>query len=267
MSSRYITGELVKELNNGFYQLEDHDEYEVDVCCHHRMRRAIEKNAKLNSFRMENPNTEIPFSIPKNRKRHRIKKGIESINAASQWAKANFDPDNLDESFFRGIAKRIFPDMYAGDFAWYRDTGTTISGASVTPPYPYKLQEIEIPKFTEELKSLLKYKEKINGVEAAIYAHLHLVRIHPFVDGNGRTCRVLQDTILDSYGIPVPVIESGERMTYYSLLDSAVYDWKHKGGKERGNVTKGERIFYDYLAGKVNISLEKVIESCNKHNQ
>ena len=109
--------------------------------------------------------------------------------------------------------------------------------------------------------TLFPYTTLFRSITAAIFAHLHLVRIHPFVDGNGRTSRMLQDLILDDYKIPLPIIEPGERGTYYQILDDAIYSWKHEG-EQGSRVTKDEQKFYSFMVGKINVSLDKVLDSC-----
>lgn len=229
--------------------------------CQKNKRKAIKKNAQIHSFRMEHPELRVPFSIPKSTDRKYIKEGIENLEKAFEWGEKNFNPDNFEESFIREIAGRITPELYNGGIATYRTTGTQITGSSVTPPYPAKLRQKEIPNFEKEMNEQLKCKRLINRIETGIYAHLHIARIHPFVDGNGRTARIVQDVILDNYNLPLPVIESGERNTYYELLDKAVYDWKHKkySGEIKNGLTKGERSFYTFMAGKINSSLDKLI--------
>lgn len=233
-----------------------------DFCrmqCKKREERAIEKNAQIHSFKMEHPNLNVPHNVPRNKRE--IKKGAKQIKEAYEWGKRNFDRESFNEEFIRQIAGRIAPHLYHSDIATYRKGGVTIAGASVTPPYPEKLL-MEIPVFVEELREQLKCPELANRIESAIYAHLHLVRIHPFNDGNGRTARTLQDLILNDYGLPLPVIEAGERETYYNVLDRAVYDWKHKkySGEVTHGATEGEREFYSFIAGKINVSLDKLIE-------
>ena len=204
--------------------------------------KAIKKNAQIHSYRIEHPNLRVPFCIPRNSEKKNIKKGIKSIANAFEWGCRNFDSENFKESFIREIAGRITPELYNGKIAEYREKGTSIRGATVTPPYPYKIREIEIPNFVESLKKQLKCEDVINKIETAIYAHLHLVRIHPFVDGNGRTSRTLQDIVLDHYNIPLPIIEAGERATYYKILDKAISDWGDRKGSKRimHGATEGE---------------------------
>jgi|TARA_Y100000310_G_C20684765_1_gene818231 Fic family protein len=234
--------------------------------CQKNRRKAIEKNAQIHSYKIEYPCLNIPFSVPRNRCKEDIKKGIKNLEEAFNWGRKNFDPKNFNEEFIRKIAKIITPDIYPGDFAEYRDTGTTISGASTTPPYPYKVKEIEIPGFMKYLRDQLKKERLVDRINLAIYSHLHLVRIHPFIDGNGRTSRTIQNIILDHYKLPLPIIEAGERNTYYELLDKAILDWKHKenSGEINKGATEGEHGFYNFMAGKINVSLDKILE-CNIH--
>lgn len=263
MKKQYISPKLAEEIDMKLLKKSELDSYKISSICQKRRIKAIEASAQLQSFRIEHPHEEVPFSVPRNKNRCYIKEGIKSIQNAMDWGRKNFNPGTIDDYFIKGIAGRITPKIYGDEkIANYRTSGTRILGATVTPPDPYKMREIEMPKFLEDLKESLKCPKPINKIESAIFAHLHLARIHPFEDGNGRSSRVLQNIILDSYNVPVPVIYSGERNTYYDLLDDAVKDWKHNGGKERGIVTMGERRFYDFIAGKVNVSLDGLLEKC-----
>jgi Fic family protein len=89
-------------------------------------------------------------------------------------------------------------------------------------------------------------------IEAAIYTHLHLAGIQPFIDGNKRTARLLQDRILFSYELPPAVIPAGEREVYIDLLEQALVG-------VRNNAVKPQRPFYDYIGGKVNSVLDEIL--------
>ena len=58
-------------------------------------------------------------------------------------------------------------------------------------------------------------------VEIAAYAHYKLVTIHPFVDWNGRTARLLMNLILMMYGYPPAIIPMRDRLTYLNALEKA----------------------------------------------
>ena len=52
-------------------------------------------------------------------------------------------------------------------------------------------------------------------------AHYGLVKIHPFVDGNGRTARLLMHLILMGRGYPPAIIPLERRGEYLKALESA----------------------------------------------
>ncbi len=67
----------------------------------------------------------------------------------------------------------------------------------------------------------------IKPILAAILAHLYLAWIHPFGDGNGRTARLVEFTILVMAGVPMPAAHllsnhyNETRSEYYRQLDMA----------------------------------------------
>jgi hypothetical protein len=260
---KYIPKELTTEIRTKYAIIGGHPNYNSEDDCRKIASKRIEKNAQIHSYRIENPFLKVPFSIPRNTRKKGINTGIKNIEHAFSFGINNFDSENFDETFIREIAGRITPELYDGKIAQYRDNGTTITGASTTPPYPEKLVNKEIPWFIESLKKQLSCEDIINKIEGAIFAHLHLARMHPFKDGNGRTARTIQDIILCYNGIPSPLIESGERYSYYQYLDKAILDWDEKKGLEiKNGASEGENLFYTFIAGKINASLDKLVSRC-----
>jgi len=72
-----------------------------------------------------------------------------------------------------------------------------------------------------------KGRESVSAIIKAILAHLYLVWIHPFGDGNGRTARLLEFQILLAAGIPSPAAHllsnhyNQTRSEYYRQLNLA----------------------------------------------
>jgi len=232
--------------------------------CRKLTQKEIERNSQVHSYRAEHLSEIIPFCVPRNKQKKSVKQGIKNLSRAFEWACSNFDRGNFDESILIGIAKNVTPEIYDDGPAKYRESNVRITGASMTPPYPEKVVNYEIPQFIGTMNNLLNRDGVINSIEAAIYSHLHIVRIHPFYDGNGRTARILQDVILYNSGIPVPVIETGERATYNGLIDKAILDIDEKKALGvKGGATEGEKNFFNYLGGKINASLDKTILGCS----
>lgn len=97
----------------------------------------------------------------------------------------------------------------------YRKDEVRISGASFTPPTGNEMY-IQIKNFYEELK--IKEKE-LNPIELSAWTHAEFVRIHPFIDGNGRTARLIMNYQLLSQGyLPISVAKEN-RLDYYNALE------------------------------------------------
>lgn len=104
----------------------------------------------------------------------------------------------------------------------YRKTAVIITGTDYVPPPPGK-----VPSRTKEFISQLpKVYAKLHPVEFAAHAHLELVNIHPFVDGNGRVARLLMNLVLLQEGFTIAIIPPVVRADYISALVQA-----NKGNK------------------------------------
>jgi len=110
---------------------------------------------------------------------------------------------------------RTIDDENAGR---YRQGQVYIAGSEYVPPKaPF------VPMLMEELVAWLNSEEatRLHPVERAALAHFRLVHIHPFVDGNGRTARLLMNLLLMRDGYPPAVIRREERGRYFDALDEA----------------------------------------------
>lgn len=137
------------------------------------------------------------------------------------------------------VLKNIDPD----NAGIYRKENVVISGADHTPPdytiVPDQMQEL-ITHYENEWKNL-------HPAERAALLHCEFVRIHPFVDGNGRTSRLLQNLELMKHGFPPIVIKKEHRLDYYEFLDKA-----HTTGEARD--------FIRFSADRLNESLELYLQ-------
>ncbi|CAF3629388.1 unnamed protein product [Rotaria sordida] len=82
----------------------------------------------------------------------------------------------------------------------------------------------EVPSYLEDFLFWLNSLEDtrdLHAIELAAIAHYKFVYIHPFIDGNGRTGRLLMNLILMRSGFPPVIIKKSDRLAYYSYLDQA----------------------------------------------
>lgn len=103
----------------------------------------------------------------------------------------------------------------------YRDQRVFISGTNYIPPNPEKLKNL-METFIETIN---KKKKILHPIEYATLVHKGLVDIHPFLDGNGRTARLLMNLILVSEGYGVVSIPPILRKEY---IDSLVFSQRSK---------------------------------------
>ncbi|XP_069475566.1 protein adenylyltransferase FICD [Ambystoma mexicanum] len=86
------------------------------------------------------------------------------------------------------------------------------------PPHPK-----EVEKQMQELVQWVNSEDamSLHPVEFAALAHYKLVYVHPFIDGNGRTSRLLMNLILMQAGYPPITIRKEQRSEYYDALEMA----------------------------------------------
>ncbi len=110
----------------------------------------------------------------------------------------------------------------------------------------------EVPTLMKKLMREIENIElkRFHPVKIASYAHFKLVHIHPFVDGNGRTARLLMNLILLKYDYPSAVIKNQDRIEYYNALEKA-----HDGNMD---------LFDEFIASSANRSLDIYLEAAGK---
>jgi len=98
----------------------------------------------------------------------------------------------------------------------YRRIPVRISGASHLPPPPYLVPE-QMEQLLEEYGRLKREKHIIKAIAEF---HLRFEGIHPFIDGNGRTGRLLMNLELIRAGLLPVDIKFADRRKYYDCFDS-----------------------------------------------
>ncbi|MGR3219886.1 MAG: Fic family protein, partial [Candidatus Anammoxibacter sp.] len=96
----------------------------------------------------------------------------------------------------------------------YRKVKIFISGTRFVPPTPDKTPEL-MKSFADKIPALRK---EHHPVEFAALLHKECVAIHPFVDGNGRTARLLMNLALLQEGYVVTIIPLIRRSDYIAAI-------------------------------------------------
>jgi len=101
----------------------------------------------------------------------------------------------------------------------YRNVDVYISGAKHTPPSPN-----EAYKQVKIFYADLPFKIDMNAIELAAWTHAELVMIHPFIDGNGRTSRLIMNYQLMANGFLPISIAKESKLEYFNALESYAVD-------------------------------------------
>ncbi len=94
---------------------------------------------------------------------------------------------------------------------FYRRSAVRISGTDYSPP-----NAVKVPKLMQEVYRLLNTKGE--PIQMAAIIHQKFVDIHPFIDGNGRTARLLMNLYLMRNGYPPTIILKTERKKYIRTI-------------------------------------------------
>lgn len=104
----------------------------------------------------------------------------------------------------------------------YRSVPVAISGSQHVPPQPYLLDKMMESYFVHYDNQ----KRILHPVILAAEMHERLVSIHPFIDGNGRSSRLVMNMILLKHGYTVANLkgDATSRLKYYQALESVQVD-------------------------------------------
>ena len=122
----------------------------------------------------------------------------------------------------KAIQSQVIIDIYYPVGDWKREPNSTsiildekniINDTYALPEDVPDLMKIWI----EQLNSFLMNPSS-KPIKAYVWLHASFVRIHPFVDGNGRLARLLSNLPLIAFGLPPIVIDNIRRSQYIQTL-------------------------------------------------
>lgn len=153
----------------------------------------------------------------------------------------------LSESVIKQIHSLVLIDR-PEDRGTFRRIPVRIMGAYTEPVQPYLIE----PKITDLLATNEERKAKMGTIERIARFHLEFEGIHPFIDGNGRTGRLILNLDLIRNGYPPINVKFTDRKKYYDAFDEYY---------RNGNADK----MTELIAGYVNERLEDYLTVLNAH--
>ncbi|OGK23977.1 hypothetical protein A2954_07420 [Candidatus Roizmanbacteria bacterium RIFCSPLOWO2_01_FULL_37_12] len=140
----------------------------------------------------------------------------QAIEFIKKLAKKRKYHTEITEADINAIHRIILTRIIDESAGKYRESEIFVRGSSVEFPQP-----VQVPYLMREFIRWISVQKKTHPVLIAAEAHYRLVSIHPYIDGNGRTARLLMNLILIVNGYPMAVIRAEERTKYLSLLEQA----------------------------------------------
>ena len=149
---------------------------------------------------------------------HPLREHLEAVNHREAWRvmrRLAAAGGGFTEADILALHAVILHGIQADDAGTYRRERVRVVGSSRIFPNPLKVPEL-MAEFVRDVQAA-----DVSPVIRAARAHYGLVAIHPFIDGNGRTARLLMNLILIGSGYPPALIPVESRAEYYAALETA----------------------------------------------
>lgn len=148
-----------------------------------------------------------------------LQEHLEAVNHAQafDWVmqRIHTTKQDITESTILDLHRLILQKIVDDQAGRYRTVPVRIAGSTVVMPNAMKIPEL-MGTFVSWLQ-----KASESPLTIAVDAHFKLVSIHPFVDGNGRTARLLMNLLLMQAGYPPAIIRKEERKEYVASIEKA----------------------------------------------
>ena len=171
----------------------------------------------------------------------------EVVNHNKAWGNVkNLVRENksLNEEIVKQLHSLLMENIMIGGI--YRTVEVMITGAKHLPPKPNDAY-YELKDFYNSLSS-----SDYNDLDIAAFTHAEFVKIHPFVDGNGRTSRIIMNYQLLKNGFLPISIKKEDRLKYYEVLDEYAVD---------GNLEPFKKMIYELEEKELDFYINAINES------
>ena len=140
-----------------------------------------------------------------------------ALDFLENLAKSTNEPIKLHD--VRQIHLLILKGIDDANAGGFRKQDVVISGSDYEPPSHMDVEN-EISALMQWLGPV-SVSGQVNAIVTAAAAHAWFAQIHPFVDGNGRTARILMNLVLMRAGYPIAIVTRDDRQRYIDALEQS----------------------------------------------
>lgn len=227
----------------------------IDELLSQKIIKNINQEALSHSYDIENQQKEYRRLRRVENPKITLRENFIALSDAWQYSK-NLDLSYLSQKHLIDINNILEPTSFG-----LRNDTIKVSSSNVLRPSGKKLRDLLLETFDTA--------NELPKLDASFFLHKRLLYLHPFTDGNGRTTRLYCNAILNYLKAPPLVIPASERNFYFTLLENSYSGLRNRKaiGKDDCDLSDSEKILYNYLASKLNTSLDMVIDLLDSYRE
>lgn len=165
---------------------------------------------------------------------------VENTKKAYEFMKRYKGEVNI--KFIKKIHYYLTYNILGEDAGQFRRIQVYMEGSKHIPP-----KALEVNKEMRALMQWIKNHKDMHLVALAAHTHHFFIAIHPFIDGNGRTGRLLLNFMLMKSGFPPICVKKEEKIKYTDYLEQA----------RDGDITN----FLNFIVEKIEESYNKLVDT------
>jgi Fic family protein len=164
-----------------------------------------------------------------------------AIRMIEQWVASGRASAPVDERDLLAVHAQVLADIEPASAGRFRSERVLIRGTRFVPPASRNF-DVLLPALLQRTT-----RSELHVAMRAAELHYNLVAVHPFIDGNGRTARLMMNHLLLASGYPFAIIEVQTRAKYLEALEAA------NGGRCLP--------FAAFVIGSIQTSIERLLGS------
>lgn len=245
-----MSKETIKRINDIVGRINTHPEYSSSVAAHYGGQLRAEADRHSTGMEIQEGTRISRKTLDEIRE-----KSLRNMEEAHRYLAS----EGLSVFTLTALGNLVEPENHP--YKMFRRNVQNTNYAAGDIEFPHSSKVIDL---TRGLVDYLNEESSVHPVVRAANAHLSLVSIHPYEDGNGRVARLVERFCLEQRGHPPAIITTDERPIYIHLLNPAVKSWlQHKNPFIAGE-NSAEEAFFTFIETKVLQSAQKLEEELRR---